>query len=89
MKLLHIYLLIINALAFLLMRIDKQKAKKNRWRIPEAVLLGISAIGGSLGGLLGMLVFRHKTKHCRFVFGIPLMLCLHLAFLIYFRNFLF
>ncbi len=89
MNFLYIYLPIINALAFLLMRIDKQKAKKGRWRIPEATLLGISAIGGSLGGLLGMLMFRHKTKHCRFVFGIPLMLILHLALLIYFRNFLF
>ncbi len=89
MNFLTIYLLIINALSLLLMRLDKQKARKNRWRIPEAVLLGVSAIGGSLGGLLGMLIFRHKTKHCRFVFGIPLMLCLHLTFLVYFRNFLF
>lgn len=87
MKYIALYLCIINALAFLLMLIDKQKAKKNRWRIPEATLLGVSAIGGSVGGLLGMCLLRHKTLHKRFSIGIPLMLVAHLAiaYLLFFR----
>lgn len=87
MKYIAVYLCIINALAFLLMLIDKQKAKKNRWRIPEATLLGVSAIGGSVGGLLGMCLLRHKTLHKRFSIGIPLMLVAHLAiaYLLFFR----
>lgn len=86
MKYLFVYLCIINALSFLLMLIDKQKAKKKRWRIPEATLLGIIAIGGSLGGLLGMFLLRHKTLHKRFSIGIPMMLALHLV-LLYFLMF--
>ena len=78
MELLWIYLTIINAIAFLLMLIDKQKARKKRWRIPERVLLGCCAIGGSLGGLLGMRLFRHKTLHLRFSVGIPVMLVIHI-----------
>lgn len=81
MKYLVIYLCIINALAFLLMLIDKQKAKKKRWRIPEATLLGVCAIGGSLGGLLGLVLLRHKTLHKRFSIGIPMMLAVHLIIL--------
>ena len=84
-----IYLCIINALSFLLMLIDKQKARKNRWRIPEATLLGVCAIGGSLGGLVGMYLVRHKTKHLKFVLGIPFILALQLAAVYYFRNYLF
>lgn len=79
MKILLLYLCIINALSFLLMLIDKQKARKNRWRIRERTLLGICAIGGSLGGLLGMQLVRHKTLHKRFALGIPLMLIAHVA----------
>ena len=86
MKYILLYLLIVNAIAFLLMLIDKQKAKKKRWRIPEATLLGIIAIGGSLGGLLGMFLLRHKTLHKRFSIGIPMMLALHLV-LLYFLMF--
>ena len=82
MEILLIYLVIINALSMLLMLIDKQKAKKNRYRIPERVLLGVSAIGGSLGGLMGMRLFRHKTKHPQFYIGIPVMLVLHIVALI-------
>jgi uncharacterized membrane protein YsdA (DUF1294 family) len=58
---------------------DKIKAKKNRWRTPERTLLGICAIGGSLGGYLAMQLFRHKTKHPRFSIGIPVMLALHIV----------
>ncbi len=79
MKYLAIYLVIINALSMLLMLIDKIKAKKKLWRIPERVLLGVSAIGGSVGGLLGMKLFRHKTQHPQFSIGIPVMLALHIV----------
>ena len=83
MKYLMIYLAIINALSFLLMLIDKQKARKKRWRIPERTLQGVSAIGGSLGGLLGMYLFRHKTLHKQFSIGIPLMLICQIMILAY------
>lgn len=79
MKYLWLYLCTINALSFLLMLIDKQKAKKNKWRIPEKTLLGVCLIGGSIGGLISMHLFRHKTKHLRFRLGIPLMLIAQLA----------
>ena len=78
------YLLIINALGFLFMLADKCKAKKNAWRIPEATLLTIAALGGSLGSLLGMQLFRHKTKKPRFAIGIPVLLAVHILFLIWF-----
>ena len=74
MKLLFIYLLSINALGFLLMLIDKQKAKKKKWRIPEATLMGVAALGGSIGSLFGMYTFRHKTLHKKFTIGIPAIL---------------
>ena len=74
MRFLFYYLLIINAIAFLLMMIDKQKAKKRKWRIPEATLMGFAALGGSIGAWCGMQVFRHKTKHIKFTLGIPLIL---------------
>ena len=82
MKLLFLYLILVNAVAFVLMLIDKIKAKKKMWRIPERVLLGVSAIGGSLGGLLGMKVFRHKTLHPQFAIGIPVMLAVHVVLLV-------
>ena len=74
MKLLLYYLLIINAAGFLLMLVDKWKAKKNRWRIPESTLLIVAALGGSEESLLGMYIFRHKTLHLKFTLGIPLIL---------------
>lgn len=79
MKLLLIYLLIINAAGFALMLADKRKAKKNRWRIPEATLMGIAALGGSVGSLLGMYTVRHKTKHLKFTLGIPVILALQVV----------
>ena len=79
MKVLYIYLIVINAAAFLLMLIDKVKAKKNRWRIPEATLFLVAAIGGSIGSLLGMYTFRHKTKHIQFIVGMPLILAAHIV----------
>lgn len=74
MKLLAIYLLIINALGFYFMLADKIKAKKNMWRIPEAALMWVAIMGGSLGVLLGMKVFRHKTLHPKFSIGVPVIL---------------
>jgi len=75
MKYLLYYLLIINAFSFLLMLVDKFKAKKNLWRIPEAALMGTAALGGSIGALCGMYLVRHKTRHLKFTLGIPLILC--------------
>lgn len=76
-------LLGINVLAFLLYGFDKWKAKKNKWRIPEKTLFGIAFLGGSLGALIGMQVFHHKTKHWSFKILIPVFLVLHVV-LIYF-----
>lgn len=78
MELLILYLLIINALGFLLMLVDKFKAKKNRWRIPEATLMGVALLGGSIGSLLGMYLVRHKTRHPKFTIGIPVILAVQL-----------
>lgn len=85
MKYLILYFLIINALGFLLMLVDKHKARKNKWRIPEATLMGVAALGGSIGSLLGMYTARHKTRHLKFTVGIPLILIAQLAaaYLIY------
>ena len=74
MEYLIIYLCIINIVAFILMGVDKSKAKNNRWRIRESVLFLVAAIGGSVGAILGMLIFRHKTKHKSFTIGLPLIL---------------
>ena len=79
MKLLLVYLLIINAAGFLLMLVDKYKAKKNRWRIPEATLMTVSVLGGSIGSLAGMYLVRHKTRHPKFTLGIPLILAVQIA----------
>lgn len=78
-KLILLYLLIVNAVSFLLMLADKQKAKKNLWRIPESTLLLSAAIGGSIGSLAGMYTFRHKTKHLKFTLGVPVILVLQMA----------
>ena len=73
-KLLLYYLLIINAAGFALMLVDKWKAKNNRWRVRESTLLLAAALGGSVGSLAGMYLFRHKTQHLKFTVGIPLIL---------------
>lgn len=79
MQLFLLYLLIINAAGFLLMLVDKYKAKKNLWRIPEATLMGVAALGGSVGSLIGMYTVRHKTKHPKFTLGIPLILAVQIV----------
>lgn len=73
------YLSGINILAFLVFGLDKRKARKDRWRVPEATLLLLAVIGGSAGALLGMVVFRHKTRHNKFRIGLPLILLAQLA----------
>ena len=77
-----VYLLIINASGFVLMLLDKLKARKKQWRIPERTLLLIAAIGGSFGALLGMYLFRHKTLHLLFSLGLPLLFAIHILLLI-------
>lgn len=73
-ELILLYLLIINAAGFVLMLADKRKARKNLWRIPEATLMAVAAMGGSLGSLIGMYTARHKTRRLKFTLGIPLLL---------------
>lgn len=79
MKYLLMYLLTVNAVGFILMLADKHRARKNQWRISEATLMTVAAIGGSLGCLIGMYTARHKTKHLKFTVGIPLLLSLQLC----------
>lgn len=76
--LLLFYLVTINALGFLIMLADKEKAKKRLWRIPEATLLTVAALGGNIGCLAGMKVFHHKTRKPKFYIGIPVILALQL-----------
>ena len=78
------YLIFINLLAFLLMGLDKAKARRHRWRIPEKTLFLSAIIGGSIGAILGMQIFRHKTKHASFRIGMPCILLLQLALAAYF-----
>jgi len=72
------YLIILNIIGFAIMGIDKNRAKKNKWRIKEKTLFFVAAIGGSVGSIIGMKQFRHKTKHKNFVFGMPLILILQI-----------
>ena len=83
MKAILIILLLMNLLAFILYGVDKHKARKGAWRIPEATLLLAAFLGGSLGALLGMEIFRHKTKHTKFRVLVPLFLILHIALGVY------
>ena len=86
LSLLLIYFAAVNIIGFALMGNDKRRARKNAFRIPEATLFAIALIGGSLGSILGMRVFHHKTKHWYFKFGMPLILILQIlaALLLYF-----
>ena len=68
------YLLLINIVTFLVFAIDKRRAVKRKWRIPEKTLLGLSLIGGSAGGLIAMYYFRHKIRKPAFAYGLPMML---------------
>lgn len=76
------YYLLVNLLGFYAMYDDKLRAKKRAFRIPEATLFALAVIGGSIGCIAGMYVFRHKTRHWHFVYGMPLILILQIAGLI-------
>ena len=78
-----VYLIILNLLAFLLMGLDKAKARRHRWRIPEKTLFLSALLGGSIGAIAGMQIFRHKTKHASFRIGMPCILILQLALAAY------
>lgn len=78
-----LYLLLINAAAFVLMLADKVKARQNRWRIPERTLIGSALLGGSIGALLGMYTFRHKTRHLKFTLGVPAILIAQIALVVW------
>ena len=78
------YLIVLNLLAFLLMGLDKAKARRHRWHIPEKALFLSAILGGSIGAIAGMQLFRHKTKHASFRIGMPCILILQLALAAYF-----
>ena len=87
MKWLLLWIGITSLTAFFLYGSDKYRAKKNRYRIPEKVLLGIAVVGGSLGAMAGMQIFRHKTKKLKFLLGVPLCLLLNaLIFWIFYEK---
>ena len=74
-----LYLLIINAVGFLLMGLDKRRAKRGQWRISEKTLFLPPLLGGTVGAIVGMQVFHHKTKHWYFRYGLPALLMVQLA----------
>jgi len=87
LNLLHIvliYLVSINVVTFFMYGIDKWKAKKSRWRIRETALLGLAVLGGSIGAWLGMKVWHHKTQHKKFKYGVPAIIIVQLALIVYF-----
>lgn len=79
MRYFYIYLFLINAAGFVLMLSDRRKAVKGRWRIPERTLIGVAVLGGSIGCLLGMNLFRHKTQHPKFAVGIPVIFAIQIV----------
>jgi len=79
-----VYLIIINLIGFLAMWIDKYKAKKGYWRIPEGTLIIITLLGGGIGTIAGMYKFRHKTKKLKFTVGLPTILIAEIVFIVYF-----
>ena len=80
------YLLAINVLTFAVYGVDKWKARQGRWRVPETTLLGLAALGGSVGAWLAMQLFRHKTQHKKFRYGVPVLFVLQVAAAVYFLN---
>ena len=83
MNLKLIYFLLINLLLFILMGIDKRKAVTNKWRIKEKTLLILCLLGGSIGGIIGMYTFRHKTKHLKFKIGFPFIFLVQFILVLY------
>ncbi|MBC6002776.1 DUF1294 domain-containing protein [Paeniclostridium sp. NSJ-45] len=78
MKFLTLYFIIMSIITFLLMYIDKNRAIKGQWRIPEATLINFSILGGGIGTYMGMYIFRHKTRHPKFTISIPITIILNL-----------
>lgn len=76
---LYIYLIVVNLITFFLYGADKSKARRHAWRIPEKVLLGAAVIGGSLGALVGMRFFHHKTRKPLFYIGVPMIIIAQIA----------
>lgn len=76
------YIVSINVLTFVLYGLDKRKAQKAKWRVPESTLLWLAAWGGSIGALLGMILWRHKTQHKKFTLGLPAILLLQVALIL-------
>lgn len=85
-KYLFIYLIVINLVGFITMYIDKKKSQRRQWRVPEARLFGIAIVFGSIGILLGMYLFRHKTKHMKFVIGIPIILITQIVLVLFLQS---
>ena len=83
MNIILYYLLAVNIATFLLYGVDKYKAKKNKWRISEATLLTMAAIGGSIGAWAGMRLWHHKTMHKKFKYGIPVIIIMQIALVTY------
>lgn len=79
-----LYVIIINVIGFIAMLIDKKKAKRGSWRIPEKTLFTITLLGGGIGTILGMYAFRHKTKKLRFTIGFPVILLCEIFIIVYF-----
>ena len=82
-KISAVYLLVVNIAAFAVYGWDKMCAKRGMWRVPEKILLLLAFLGGSVGAMVGMAIFRHKTLHLKFRYGVPLILILQLIGLIY------
>ena len=80
------YIIVINFIAFFLMGIDKRRAIKHAFRIPEATLFLFAIMGGSIGAILGMYTFHHKTRHWYFVYGMPAILILQIALIVFLYN---
>ena len=78
-----IYLIVINLIGFLAMLLDKRKAQKHKWRIPEKTLFYITFLGGGIGTIAGMYTFRHKTKKLKFTIGLPTILILEIILVVY------
>ncbi len=77
-----IYIAVVNIIGFALMGIDKARAKKRKFRIPEATLFVVALIGGSIGSIIGMLFYRHKTRKWYFVYGMPVILLIQIALVV-------
>ena len=80
------YLLAENVLTFIVYGVDKWKAKRGRWRVPEATLMGLAALGGSVGAWLAMQLFRHKTQKKKFRYGVPALFVLQMAAVLFYLN---